>query len=208
MKNIIFLACTLALLTACQENTNNPENTITESPTTETTTDLNSNTVETVDTEELPPPHTEEDIPSSEEALLSKLYREAISQVLQAEDFQSHPILTSTEDEFGEIALGLFQFDPNTAEAFALSISEMMVQAYGIAVVYPKEGQEEAVRESLQYFINTQIQNFTSYLPEQLGVAQSARMETLEDGTILMVMCQEQDHIFDMIAENIRNLQE
>lgn len=205
MKNILFLACTLALLSACQTNTSNPTSDNTESPSIDATeTNNHTEAVERTDTTE----DTEENIPSTEENHKSNIYQEAIAQVLEAENFQSHPILCSTEDEFSEIALGLFQFDPNVAEAFALSISEMMVQAYGIAAVLPKEGQEDAVRESLQYFINTQVQNFTSYLPEQLDVAQSARMETLEDGTILMVMCQEEHRIFDLIAENIRILQE
>ena len=32
-------------------------------------------------------------------------------------------------------------------------------------------------------------------------MAENARLETLEDGTILLVMCQDQDTVFDAIAD-------
>ena len=34
-------------------------------------------------------------------------------------------------------------------------------------------------------------------------MASSARLETLEDGTVLLVMCQDQDAVFDKIRDAI-----
>ncbi len=34
-------------------------------------------------------------------------------------------------------------------------------------------------------------------------MAESARLETLSDGTVLMVMCQDQDTVFDAISKAI-----
>lgn len=37
------------------------------------------------------------------------------------------------------------------------------------------------------------------YLADQYEIASNARVETLEDGTILMVMCEGQDDVFTAI---------
>ena len=87
--------------------------------------------------------------------------------------------------------------------AFAVSGSMMNVQAYGIAAVMPAEGKEEAVQEGLQSFIDRQKSSFETYLVDQYEVAKSARLEKLSDGTILMVMCEDQDTVFDAISAQI-----
>ena len=87
--------------------------------------------------------------------------------------------------------------------AFGISMSLMNVQAYGIAAVMPAEGREDAVKEALQGYIDRQKQSFENYLADQYAVAESARLETLSDGTVLMVMCQDQDTVFDAISKAI-----
>ena len=82
-------------------------------------------------------------------------------------------------------------------------MSMMNVKAYGIAAVMPAEGKEEAVTEALQGYIDRQQQSFETYLADQYEVAKNARLETLEDGTVLMVMCEDQDTIFDGISSSI-----
>ena len=39
---------------------------------------------------------------------------------------------------------------------------------------------------------------------DQYEVASNAKLETLEDGTVLMVMCENQDTVFDAIAAAIQ----
>ena len=88
-------------------------------------------------------------------------------------------------------------------KAFAVSSSVMNVQAYGIAAVMPAEGKAETVTSALQSYIDAQKASFEQYLADQYEVASSAKLETLEDGTILMVMCEDQDTVFDAISSAI-----
>lgn len=191
MKQILCLSLSLLLLSACQSQSEPSPNT----PSQEVPSSQEA-------TQEPSQEQSQEDSsPLAQEDSLSQLYHQAISQARSPESNEENPILSSTEDEFSEIIFPMFQFSPQTAEGFAISMSSMMVQAYGIAVISPVEGQEEAVKEGLQFFIDTQLQNFQSYLPDQLSIAQEARLETLEDGTILLVMCPDQDQVFQSIAD-------
>ena len=52
-------------------------------------------------------------------------------------------------------------------------------------------------------FRSRQKQSFEQYLADQYDIASNARLETLEDGTVLLVMCQDQDAVFDAIRDTI-----
>ena len=65
----------------------------------------------------------------------------------------------------------------------------------------PAEGQAEAVQAAVESYVSLQRKSFENYLADQYEVAENARLETLEDGTILLVMCQDQDTVFDAIAD-------
>ena len=60
------------------------------------------------------------------------------------------------------------------------------------------------MKEGLQGYIDQQKSSFEMYLADQYEVAKNARLETLEDGTILMVMCEDQDTVFDAISAAIQ----
>lgn len=113
------------------------------------------------------------------------------------------PILSTTDDDLAPFLFPQLGFDPDFAQGFAISASGMNVKAYCIAAILPVEGQEEAVIAGLEGFKATKIQEFTGYLADQLEVAESARIETLADGTILMVMSETMDADFDAIVENL-----
>ena len=51
--------------------------------------------------------------------------------------------------------------------------------------------------------IDLQLQNFEFYLADQYDVAKAAKLETLSDGTILMVMCEGSDTVFNAIKTAI-----
>ena len=134
---------------------------------------------------------------------LTTLYSEAITEH-GGEMVEYNPVITQAKEEDGSAFL-LETMGLNTEDmtAFALSASMMNVKAYGIAAVMPAEGKEEAVKTALQGYIDTQKMNFEFYLADQYEVANSARLETLEDGTILMVMTEGQDEVFDSISAAI-----
>ena len=136
---------------------------------------------------------------------LRQLYSDAITQN-GGEMAEVNPPLSqvSEEDPMSGMLLESMGLAQEDMEAFAISTSMMNVKAYGIAAVMPAEGREEAVQEALQGFIDRQQQNFELYLADQYEVAKSARLETLSDGTVLMVMCEGQDTVFDGIAAAIQ----
>ena len=84
-----------------------------------------------------------------------------------------------------------------------MSISMMNVHAYGIAAIKPAEGKEETVKTALQGFIDTQKANFEHYLADQFEIAKAAKLETLSDGTVLMVLCSDSENIYNSISSAI-----
>lgn len=136
----------------------------------------------------------------------TQLYKSAIEGARDDELNQYNPVMSSvTEDD--DYMLTLLGLTADDMAAYGLSVSLMNVRAYGIAAIYPAEGKADAVAAGLQGFIDLQRQNFEQYLPDQYEIAKSARLETLSDGTILMVMCENQDEVFNAIKSAIQDAQ-
>ena len=133
----------------------------------------------------------------------TQLYRTAIETARDQDLNDALPIVTSAEEETGQALVDVLGLASEDCAACALSVSLMNVKAYGIAAVYPADGREAQVEDGLSAFIDQQRQNFQQYLPDQYEIAQAARLETLSDGTILMVMCEDQDGVFDRIRTAI-----
>lgn len=141
----------------------------------------------------------DEDAPSLTPEERTKLYTDAITNARGEEDNEYNPVLSDPADIPGMV-YELLGFTAEDAEALAVSVSMMNVKAYGVAVVKPVEGKEDAVKAGLQGFIDMQRQNFEQYLPDQYEIAQNARLETLSDGTLVMVVSPDQDSVYDAIA--------
>lgn len=133
----------------------------------------------------------------------TELYRSAIQNARDQDANDAFPIITSADDDTASFLLELMGLSAEDMSAFAISASAMNVKAYGIAAVYPAEGKDEAVKEALRGFVDRQKQNFGQYLADQYDIANNARLETLEDGTILLVMCEGQDEVFTAIRSAI-----
>ena len=128
------------------------------------------------------------------------LYAQAIT-AHGGEMVEYNPVIGEFDGEDARSALALesLGLKQEDVEAFGASVSVMNTQAYAIAAVQPAQDREEAVREALQGYIDRQQSNFQFYLPDQYQVAQEAQLETLEDGTVLLVMCQDGDAVFEAI---------
>ena len=109
----------------------------------------------------------------------TELYRAAIQDARSQEDNDAFPIVTSAEDDTASFLLELMGLSAEDMSAFAVSASAMNVKAYGIAAVYPAAGKDEMVKELM------------------------SSAETLEDGTILLVMCDGQDEVFTAIRSAV-----
>ena len=128
----------------------------------------------------------------------------AITDARSEEDNEYNSILSSADDDTADMTFQLLGVTAEDMESFAISVSLMNVKAYGIAVIKPAQDSEDTVKEGLQGFIDQQQQNFQMYLPDQYEVAKNARLETLEDGTVVMVMCEVQDTVFDSIIDSLQ----
>ncbi|MEG1942387.1 MAG: DUF4358 domain-containing protein [Angelakisella sp.] len=89
------------------------------------------------------------------------------------------------------------------AEAYALSISMMNIKAYGIAVVKPLAGKEAAVESAMKGYVESMKKSFESYLVDQKEIADAAVVKTLSDGTIVMVISENQDAIIETIEKEL-----
>ena len=134
---------------------------------------------------------------------LAETYRAAIEGARDRELNDAYPVITDLEDEQNLPYLDLLGLDPADCEAAALSVSLMNVKAYGIAAVRPAEGKGDKVYEDLKGFIGRQMQSFQQYLADQYDVASHTRLETLTDGTVLLVMCENQDEVFNTIRSAV-----
>ena len=135
---------------------------------------------------------------------LTKLYADAIT-ANGGEAVEYNPVVSEAKE--GDDSALLLEFLGLKAEdmtAFGISVSLMNVSAYAIAAVMPAEGKADAVREALQAYQENQMSNFEMYLADQYDIAKNARLETLEDGTVLLVMCEDQDTVYDAIAKAIQ----
>lgn len=135
---------------------------------------------------------------------LTQVYADALTEN-GGEMVEYNPVISKvdSEDPVSAMILESMGLKEEDMTAFGVSGSMMNVKAYGIAAVMPAEGKEETVKEGLQGFIDRQKSSFETYLADQYAVAESARLETLEDGTVLMVMCEDQDTVFDGIRAAI-----
>lgn len=133
----------------------------------------------------------------------AELYTTAITGARSQEENEAMSVLTNTQGEDRELIFQVLGLAEEDMEAYAISVSLVNIRAYGIAAILPAQGREEAVKEGLQAFIDTQKMNFEFYLADQYEVAENARLETLSDGTVLMVMCQDQDTVYDAVSQGI-----
>ena len=134
---------------------------------------------------------------------LTQIYADAITQN-GGEMVQYNPVISEAkEDDMSAMILESLGLTAEGMTAFGISMSMMNVKAYGIAAIMPAEGKADAVKEALQNFIDIQKQSFEQYLADQYEIAKSAKLETLADGTVLMVMCENADAVYEAIKSAI-----
>ena len=130
-------------------------------------------------------------------------YRAAITAARSQEDNDAFPILTDPDDALAEPIFAMLGVTGADMSAYALSVSPVNIRAYGVALAMPASGREDAVRQGFQSFVETQKQSFQNYLEDQYAVAQAARVETLEDGTVVLVMCENGDEVLDALKKSL-----
>ena len=133
---------------------------------------------------------------------LTQLYADAINNC-GVEAVQYNPVISQYDPEENptiDMLLPMLGVTADDMSAFALSMSVMNVQAYGIAVIMPAEGCEQTVLDGVNAFVENQKSSFQTYLADQYAIAEAAKVETLADGTVVLVMCENSDQVYDAIV--------
>ena len=197
MKKIIAadlcLTMCFALLSACGTE-NKPAETdpvTSEEPSTAPT--------ESAEPSEEPSEQPSDEPSTAPEAPATSALADAITSVRTDEENEAYPVFSdkaAIEDAYYQVV----GFTAADVDEIAMSVSLINVKAYGIVLAKPAEGCADTVKAGLQAFIDTQCNNFETYLADQYEIAKNAKLETLDDGTIVMVMCANADAVYDAIV--------
>lgn len=130
---------------------------------------------------------------------LSAGFVNAITSARSEQENTDRPIIAKGGD-VNDLYWDTLGFAASDVSDFAFSLSLMNTQAYCVGVFKPVDGKADAVYNGLKAYIDRTIQSFTNYLPDQLVYAENARLEKLADGTVVIVMCENQDTVYDTIV--------
>lgn len=206
---VLCLTMCLALLSACGTETE-PDPTDTTEPVTSTepsaepeeSTDPSAEPSEEPEESTAPETETPETEAPATEAPATNALGDAITAARTDEDNEAYPVFCD-KDAIEDMYYQVVGFTASDVDEIAMSVSLINVKAYGIVVVKPAEGCADTVKAGLQAFIDTQCANFETYLADQYEIAKNAKLETLEDGTIVMVMCENADSVYESIVASL-----
>ena len=192
---VLCLTMCFALLSACGTENKPAE-----------TDPVTSEEPSTAPTESAEPSEEPSEQPSDEpgtapetEAPATSALADAITSSRTDEENEAYPVFSdkaAIEDAYYQVV----GFTAADVDDIAMSVSLINVKAYGIVIAKPAEGCADIVKAGLQAFIDTQCNNFETYLADQYEIAKNAKLETLDDGTIVMVMCANADAVYDAIV--------
>ena len=89
-------------------------------------------------------------------------------------------------DEIQNMLLPLLDLPEGSYTDLAASLSAMMVQSYGVAIVKPAEGKTQEVVDAMDAYIQNQI-------------AAAAKVATVPTGEVVMVCCENSDAVMNAI---------
>ncbi len=192
---VLCLTMCFALLSACGTENKPAE-----------TDPVTSEEPSTAPTESAEPSEEPSEQPSDEpstapetEAPATSALADAITSSRTDEENEAYPVFSdkaAIEDAYYQVV----GFTAADVDEIAMSVSLINIKAYGIVIAKPAEGCADTVKAGLQAFIDTQCNNFETYLADQYEIAKNAKLETLDDGTIVMVMCANADAVYDAIV--------
>lgn len=103
------------------------------------------------------------------------------------------------DEEIRNMLLPLLNLEDDMYTDFAASVSGMMVQSYGIAIVKPAEGKQQAVFDALDAYVQSQLQSMEHYLEDQYQIAAAAHISTAPTGEVILVCCENSEAVLSAI---------
>ena len=101
---------------------------------------------------------------------------------------EAFPLVLSAEDPSAQLIFDLLGLKAEDLSAYAISVSPMNTMAYGVAILKPAEGKNDAVLEAANAWVSNQQKSFEQYLQDQYEIAKAATVDQLADGTVVLVM--------------------
>ena len=88
-----------------------------------------------------------------------------------------------------DMVLPLLGLTTEMYEDFSASVSLMMTNCYGVAIVKPAEGQTDAVVAALENYVVGQQATFEFYLADQYEIALTGSVTVADSGEVVLVCC-------------------
>lgn len=102
-----------------------------------------------------------------------------------------------------DMTLDVLGLAPEQLDDLGLSVSLMSPSVYCVAIIKPTDGNETAVLEALDQYWKLQQQTYETYLPNLYEIAKDAKLEVLQSGEILFVMCENADAMTATLKEEL-----
>ena len=134
-------------------------------------------------------------------------YKAVIEAARPAElnELAMYAIVTGSEDDMHDIFFDpAFGFVEDDMERYAVSIGTIITLAYGVAIILPKEGHQQAVIDQLQNYVTTQQNAMENYLQDQYAIAKDAIIKTAPTGEVLLAMCEDADVVMAAMEEGLK----
>ena len=97
-------------------------------------------------------------------------------------------------DEIQNMLLPLLDLPEGSYTDLAASLSAMMVQSYGVAIVKPAEGKTQEVVDAMDAYIQNQQQTMEHY-----QIAASSKVSTVHNCEVVIVCCENSDAVMNAI---------
>ena len=104
-------------------------------------------------------------------------------------------------DEIQNMLLPLLNLEDGMYTDFAASISAMMVQSYGVAIVKPAEGKTDEVKAALEAYVASEQQSMEHYLEDQYQIAKAATVTVAPSGEVILVCAEDHDTLLANIEK-------
>ena len=114
---------------------------------------------------------------------------------------ESYEDADQLDEEIRNMLLPLLNLEEGDYTDFSASVSGMMVQSYGIAIVKPAEGRQEAVKQALLDFVTSEQSSMEHYLEDQYQIAKAATVTVAPTGEVILVCAENHDTLLANIEK-------
>lgn len=133
----------------------------------------------------------------------------AVLEAARPEELNSIALYTVvTNGDSGDIHNMIFSesfgFVEEDMDKYAISLGTVITKAYGVAIILPAEGREQAVIDQVNAFVEQQQKAQENYLQDQYEIAMGAIVKTAPTGEVLLAMCEDAADVMAKMEEGLK----